>query len=500
MAVRAASRVGVPLLLALAAMFLALLMTPRVPVAAFGQTFKVGAVRPPAALWWSGPGQAELFGEGPVSTVQQFHGFVRPALVWSRFNQSAAASSFIKSSSSGSAPRLDAQIAQAGQAMGSGWERYLARLVLFAAGFGVTLYLVGLGTTVVVRRHDRAPSRRPFRGVVVAAVLSGALTAAFAALTVVSAYHQLRAVSSLADLVGTAELAPVPKAAGPVPGNVQVAVIGDSTAAGEGNPLVPHPTAEDTLCGRSRDSYAQALQAVTRSRVLDLACSGATVERGLLGTQPFRAITVLPQVSRLKAVRPARAVVVSIGANDVGWTDFVRFCAVVPECGNDVTQRLFQSRLDKFKIQYAQLLQQLADLPNHPTVVVNEYYDPLGSSLDCLNPAPTPTPSGSSAPVPGPSAAAPSATSAAPTPPPSGLVANLDTLRSEIAQINAVLAQGAAAFHDVAVHPDFTGHTLCATQPWVQGANASAPLHPTSAGELAIAAADLPYLLGTAPR
>jgi hypothetical protein len=40
------------------------------------------------------------------------------------------------------------------------------------------------------------------------------------------------------------------------------------------------------------------------------------------------------------------------------------------------------------------------------------------------------------------------------------------------------------------VQPRFDGHELCTSQPYVQGLRDNAPLHPTAAGELAIALAD----------
>ena len=77
------------------------------------------------------------------------------------------------------------------------------------------------------------------------------------------------------------------------------------------------------------------------------------------------------------------AILVSVGANDVGWSDFLRYCYGLPRCDDEASNKLFQSRLDAFKIQYAQLLQQLSDLPTHPQVIVTKYYDPLGSRFDC---------------------------------------------------------------------------------------------------------------------
>ena len=57
--------------------------------------------------------------------------------------------------------------------------------------------------------------------------------------------------------------------------------------------------------------------------------------------------------------------------------------------------------------------------------------------------------------------------------------------------LNDVLANGARAAAGVtAVRPDFSGHRLCDSGPSVQGLHASAPFHPTAAGELAVALAD----------
>jgi len=60
--------------------------------------------------------------------------------------------------------------------------------------------------------------------------------------------------------------------------------------------------------------------------------------------------------------------------------------------------------------------------------------------------------------------------------------------------MNAVLEQGAQAFGFTSVRPHFDGHELCTRQSWLQGMSDPAPFHPSAAGELAIAASDLPYL------
>ena len=53
-----------------------------------------------------------------------------------------------------------------------------------------------------------------------------------------------------------------------------------------------------------------------------------------------------------------------------------------------------------------------------------------------------------------------------------------------------MLAQGAQVFGFGVADPPFAGHELCSADPYVQGPGDPAPLHPTAAGELAIALAD----------
>ena len=152
-------------------------------------------------------------------------------------------------------------------------------------------------------------------------------------------------------------------------------------------------------------------------------------------------------------------IIVSVGADDLNWAAVLRYCSVTPNCNDRATQAYFQQQLASFSNDYLDLLSRLAALPNHPQVIINRYYNPFGTEPGCLGPA--------------------------------GLTAaNLHTLTSRLATLNAVLAKGAAQFRFSSPQPDFTGHELCSTQPYVQGLGAAAPFHPTAAGQLAIALAD----------
>ena len=131
------------------------------------------------------------------------------------------------------------------------------------------------------------------------------VTLGFTALTVRTAVDQLGSVTSLSDLVGTANLAPVPDAVGPKRTNVDAVVVGDSTAAGIGNAPLPKPTKQDTACQRSSDAYAVSLQSIGGVSVLNLACSSATVSNGLLGPQAAGGLSLPPQVGVLQSVQSA---------------------------------------------------------------------------------------------------------------------------------------------------------------------------------------------------
>jgi hypothetical protein len=48
----------------------------------------------------------------------------------------------------------------------------------------------------------------------------------------------------------------------------------------------------------------------------------------------------------LKSIPGLRTVVVSIGANDVGWADFLRLCFGLERCDDQFSQALFDSRID----------------------------------------------------------------------------------------------------------------------------------------------------------
>jgi lysophospholipase L1-like esterase len=128
------------------------------------------------------------------------------------------------------------------------------------------------------------------------------------------------------------------------PGQRLIVSIGDSVAAGQGNPAPGEPEWLSRRCYRSTVSghwiaARQVIEANPQAELglASLACSGGTIDEGLLGEQRTTLIgrAERPQLERLgELARRARlvALLVSVGANDVGFARIVGFCATRPDC------------------------------------------------------------------------------------------------------------------------------------------------------------------------
>ena len=82
---------------------------------------------------------------------------------------------------------------------------------------------------------------------------------------------------------------------------------------------MPNPSPDDEACGRSADAYAVLLGRVNRWNIRNLACSGATIRSGLLGSQTTGGRSLPPQLAVAKRAVNAKAVVIGVGANDLNW-------------------------------------------------------------------------------------------------------------------------------------------------------------------------------------
>jgi lysophospholipase L1-like esterase len=427
----------------------ALLVTPMQQVSLAGQTVGVGAAAPTLSV--SGPGELDLFGQR-LATTLQFAGPVRPRLALTHITLGRQLATAF-SPNQPAAPVRRSPERHIGSALASGWKRYFGWEILITAGCALLL-------TGALAGWLRLPIKRTIVLLAAGLVVTEAVNLGGIMATAYTAPARLRQVTSITALAGRSALPPVPRAPGPPRPGVQVVVMGDSTAAGVGNPSPAQPSRLDTACQRSAGTYAADLGQINNWQVLNLACSGATITDGILGSQVLGGgVTAPPQFAVAQKATNTSYVIVSVGADDLGWSALLRLCTVTPTCNSKASTAFFQQSLAAFTVRYYQLLRRLAALPSHPTVVVNLYYNPFDPRQHCLDGV--------------------------------GLTsAKEQSLTRLLGALNSVLANGARASGLIAVRPDFAGHALCDENPYVQGLSAHAPFHPTLAGELAIALAD----------
>lgn len=133
--------------------------------------------------------------------------------------------------------------------------------------------------------------------------------------------------------------------------NYLVLTLGDSYASGEGNPRNVEawltgsggfePYWDDDACHRStRSGPAQAALALENSSsqssvtFVDVSCSGATVDAGILGTQKAagQSLSQIEQARAVVGTAPIDLVLLSVGGNDVGFTSILGSCALTNDC------------------------------------------------------------------------------------------------------------------------------------------------------------------------
>ncbi len=236
--------------------------------------------------------------------------------------------------------------------------------------------------------------------------------------------------------------------------------LGDSIAAGAGLPVV-YGSNEDTICGRSYEAYPYQVAAGLGTNVTHLACSGAKVDEGIYGEQERGGIEVPAQLDRAFQSGTPDLITVTIGANDVRWSKFIRSCYVWT-CDTKAQSLLAKTYRADLRIELAYMLSKIQYLSNGatPTVLLSGYFAPF-SNLDCVET--------------------------------DRITSNEQAWLQQQANALNQAIQSVIPYYSFAqyVPIDFTGHELCSADTWVQGTNDVAPFHPTAQGQAAIAEAFL---------
>src|SRR5215470_12797802 len=326
---RHAAEVVALLVVAVVAIAVAIKATPVQTVNVAGQVVTVGTTAPSWSL--SGPGEVDLFGQSLPTTIH-FPGPLRPRLALSQISINSQLTNFVRGANAADAART------LGSRLADGWKHYFAWETVIA----------GLGAVAGWRR---LPPRTTIKLLVAGLLVTEAINVGAIIVTASRAPALLRQVTSLNQLVGNAPAPQFHVKGRPLP-KVQAVVLGDSTAAGEEHPVATKSSPLSRVCGRSQDSYAEDLAAVNGWRVLNLACSSATIAHGLLGPQDRNGKVIPPQLASAQRARNASVIIVNIGANDLGWAEMVRYCVVAPRCDDKATTAYFQQQLASFSKNY----------------------------------------------------------------------------------------------------------------------------------------------------
>jgi lysophospholipase L1-like esterase len=232
--------------------------------------------------------------------------------------------------------------------------------------------------------------------------------------------------------------------------------LGDSVAAGLGLPAGANATSQDAQCGRSPAAYPNLVAAHLSLDLTNLACSGATAG-DLVTQQHISGPNPSAQLDSAFANGTPQLITITVGANDAHWADFLRSC-YNSDCTS--TSSTFAANA-LLKVMQAKLMFALQDIQSRvagsntqPKVIVTGYYNPVSSN--CLSPQVT--------------------------------SAEITWLNNETAALNQTIRNATSHYQFVTFVPiSFRGHDVCSSDPWVQGLNGPAPLHPTNRGQLQIA-------------
>jgi len=349
-----------------------------------------------------------------------------------------------------------------------GFKSWLFSFAMVMLGTGLALGACAAFVILLVTNRKRQAVMLWVRS-----AITSLLTLALVAGLFIAGSASIAEANSLDSLVGHAALHLSPMPEGPKLTGYDAVSIGDSRAATQGGKTIANATKEDKDCQRSSDSLGAQIGRLQGWRVLNLACSAATINEGLMGEQSRGGRMLAPQISRVKQMTNLRVVYVTIGPNDLWWSRAIGLCYLAPVCDDNLTTPDYQALLEKFKWDYHDLLVELQDLTNgpdgaHPQVVINGSYTLVNNGESC----------------------------AATT----GLSANkIAMLNARNTDLNQALQTGAGLFGFVYVQPKLL--TLCdkldtAPGPDIRGPKDHDAFHPTSQGVAHMALDDVLALAG----
>ncbi len=438
-----------------------IVFTPAQPVDTLGQHFTIKAAAPS----WSFTGQGEI----TVNTGHPQTFFLLPTEYYGPLRVHLTVDAPFQGSDLLNKAAIDHQLpTEVSRDFTRAFTAWLWRFAVVTLGSGLVL---GASLAFVVLLFDNR--RRQALMLVVRSLAASTVAVVTVSVLFVVGSSSIANATSLDGLVGHSTLHLSPKPEGPKLTGYDAVSMGDSRAATQGGKEFPNASKEDKDCARSGDSLAAQIGRLRGWRVLNLACSAATINDGLMGQQSRGGQMLAPQMGRVKQMTNLRAVFVTIGPNDLWWSRAIGLCYMSDVCNDNLTTPDYQALLEKFKWDYHDLLVELQGLHNgpdgsRPVVVINGSYDVIHSGDKC------------------------DATK--------GLAQDkISMLNARNADLNQALQTGAGLFGFIFVKPELK--TLCADLSDVPGPEVRKPdehdaFHPTGLGVSVIATNDLLAMAG----
>jgi len=229
--------------------------------------------------------------------------------------------------------------------------------------------------------------------------------------------------------------------------------LGDSVSAGVGL----YEPSDSSACDRSNESYPSLLAKKENYSLTFLACSGATVQNGILGAQTIGNGTVAPQIDGLP-IQPPDLITLSVGANDVRWVSLITKC-ILSACGSAGDSQQIGNAIASFQLDLENTLKKIeSKYETDPKVIVSGYYNLYPTSNNvCTVKSPLED-------------------------------SELNWVQTQTNALNSAIKETVLRHSSVRyLAIDFTGHLLCSSEPWLQDIGDPAPYHPNETGQISIA-------------
>jgi lysophospholipase L1-like esterase len=234
--------------------------------------------------------------------------------------------------------------------------------------------------------------------------------------------------------------------------------LGDSIAAGYGLPAAKNASKQDAACGRSVQAYPAVVAENLNMRLNNAACSGAT-STDLKASQSSNGLSLPGQLDAAFAKEKPALISLTVGANDVRWTEFILHCYQT-DCGTPADTQKAEAYLPTLRNNLAGALADInvKSQGKPPRVVVTGYYNLVENTCFALEPNVT--------------------------------TEEVKWFKDQTAELNRTIKDTAGNYNFVKyASVDFKGHDLCSPDSWVQGIASAGALHPTREGQAAIAQA-----------